>query len=108
MSVKDWFADSVEMRIANGMIMKGTRDSILKRTQDWRNTMKSVSSRVDAFFPVKSTDKNVEWACVWGMETHTDQKGMTDSVHYQETWRFNKDGKVDFMMQYERPAKPMK
>jgi hypothetical protein len=63
----------------------------------------AVSSRVDAVFPTKSTDKGENWVCVWGMETHT-MNGKTDSTNLHEVWRFNKDGKVDLMMQYERSA----
>ena len=61
-----------------------------------------------AIFPVKSTDKNEDWVCIWGTEVNTDKKGKTDSVHLQETWRFNKDGKIDLLYQHSRVAKPQK
>jgi hypothetical protein len=85
----------------SGTEMKGTRDSILASTKAYRNSFGNVSSKVDAVLSTKSTDKNDDWVLVWGTEVHT-RKNVTDSVHLQETWRFNKDGKVDFMMQYVR------
>jgi hypothetical protein len=57
---------------------------------------------------VKSTDKNEDWVLIWGMETDTHKNGKIDSVNLQETWRINKDGKADLLMQYMRPAAPPK
>ena len=107
-STKDHFADSVTMNFADGSVMKGTRDSAMASGQAYRNSFKSVSSRVSAIIPLKSTDKNENWVCVWGTETHTDMKGKVDSVHFQETWRMNSAGKTDFVYQYARVATPKK
>jgi len=57
---------------------------------------------VEAVFAVKSTDQNENWVAVWGSEIMTDMKGKVDTVSLQETWRFNKAGKVDFMFQAKR------
>jgi hypothetical protein len=48
------------------------------------------------------TDKDENWVAIWGSEIQTDMKGKVDTVSLQETWRFNKAGKVDFMFQAER------
>ena len=96
------FADSVEIHTADGSIMKGHKDSVMKNVQGYRDMFSSTSSDVHALIPLRSTDKNEDWVTVWGTEHHTWKNGKIDSVHLQETWRFNKDGKVDFMMQYER------
>jgi hypothetical protein len=107
-SMKEMFADSLEFHFSNGMTDKGSRDSVMAHAQAFRNTMDSVSSTVDAFFPVKSTDKNENWVCIWGKEVDKDKKGKIDSTYLQETWRLNKDGKVDFVLQYKRDAMPPK
>ncbi len=104
---KDKFADSVTMLFSETE-MYGSRDSVFNATQSYRNMFNTVSSRVAAIMPVKSTDKNDDWVLVWGTETHTDKNNKTDSVHLQETWRINKDGKVDLMMQYLRIPPPVK
>lgn len=104
---KDKFADTVRMLFSETE-MTGNRDSIFNATQSYRNMFNTVSSRVGAIMPVKSTDKDEDWVLVWGTETHTDKNNKTDSVHLQETWRINKDGKVDFMMQYLRIPPPAK
>lgn len=104
---KDMFADSIEMYFRDGSSMHGTRDSVVASAQAWRSTFSKVESRVDAFFPVRATDKNEDWVCIWGVETSTKQ-GKVDSVGLQEIWRFNKDGKIDFMSQHGQTLKPMK
>ena len=105
---KDLFADSVEMHLANGMIDKGPRDSVIAHAQAYRSTLESVTSTVEVFLPTKSVDKNENWVGIWGKEVSKDKKGNIDSSYLQETWRLNKDGKIDFMMQYNRPAAPPK
>ena len=105
---KNAFADTVSMYFWDGTMMHTSRDSALAAAQKMRNTYSSVKSRVDAFIPLRSTDKNENWVTVWGMETHTDKKGKVDSVNLQETWRINKDGKTDLVYQFASMTKPPK
>ena len=105
---KDIFADSVEVILGSGAHMHATRDSVVAAIQKYRNTLASAVDRVAAVMAVRSTDKNEEWVLVWGTETDTYKNGKIDSVDLQETWRINKDGKADFLMQYARPAAPPK
>lgn len=102
---KNYFADSVHLYFADGTNLHGVRDSIIAAAQAVRSTYKSVTSRVDAVVPLKSTDKNEQWVCIWGGEVSTDAKGKTDSTELMETWRINKDGKTDLLYQYKgKPA----
>ena len=100
---KDYFADSVQMLFPDGSSMHDIKDSIIAATNSYRSTYSSVTSRVDAVLSTKSIDKEENWVCVWGKEIHTMQ-GKTDSTDLHEAWRFNKNGKIDFMMQYARSA----
>ncbi len=103
---KQLFADSVTFFSSDGSEMKGPRDSTTASAQAYRNMFSAVKSTMHAIFPTKSTDKNEDWVCIWGTEVRTDKKGKTDSVHLQETWRFNSAGKVDLLYQYSQVAKP--
>lgn len=105
---KDIFADSVEMHLADGSIMKGPKDTILAGAQQYRTSLGMAVSSIEAVTAMKSTDKNENWALVWGMEKDTDKKGKVDSFYLQETWRFNKDGKADLMFQYRQAGAPPK
>jgi hypothetical protein len=93
------FADSVSFFLADGSRMSGPTDALLKGMQDYRSSFKGMEVVVDAAFAVKSTDKNENWVTIWGTEIQTDMKGKVDTVSLQETWRFNKAGKVDLMFQ---------
>jgi len=105
-SVKDLFADSVEVYLANGMMMHSSRDSIIAGIQGFRNTMSAVTDQVNAVMAVKSTDKNEHWVLIWGMEKDTHKNGKVDSVQLQETWRFDNNGKANLLYQFaEKPAK---
>ena len=104
---KDMFADTVEMHFADGSMMHTTRDSVTAAAQQFRSSLGTSTSRVDAIMAVKSTDKNEHWACIWGMETDAN-KGKVDSFYLQETWRFNKDGKADMMYQFRAAGAPPK
>jgi hypothetical protein len=105
---KDVFADTVSLYFWDGTNMHASRDSCIASAQKFRNTYASVSSRVDAFIPLKSTDKDESWVAIWGMETHTDKKGKVDSINLHEVWRINKDGKTDLVYQFAGLTKPAK
>ena len=105
---KDVFADSVEMYFWDGSKMHTTRDSVLAAAQSMRNSYASVTSRVDAFGPLKATDKGESWVSIWGMETHTDKKGKVDSINLHEVWRINKNGKTDLVYQFANLPRPAK
>jgi hypothetical protein len=93
------FADSVSFFLPDGSSMTGPADVLMKGMQDYRSSFKGMEVVVDAVFAVKSTDKNENWVTIWGTEIQTDMKGKVDTVSLQETWRFNKAGKVDLMFQ---------
>jgi hypothetical protein len=106
-NAKSVFADKVDFFWANSVPMMGVPvDSALAEGTKFRSMYDKVESKIHAFVPLKSTDKNENWVLVWGTEYDT-KGGKVDSVEYQETWRFNKDGKADRVYQYssKMPAK---
>lgn len=105
---KDRFADNIELHFSDGSMIKTTRDSAIAMAQKIRDSYSSSVSRVDAVMSVKSTDKNENWALVWGLEKNTSKKGKVDSSYLQETWRLNKDGKADMVLQFRASATPPK
>lgn len=96
------FADSVTFFLADGSSMSGPTDSIMKNMQAYRSQFKNMKVTLDAAFAVRSTDKDENWVTTWGVEMPTDANGKTDTISLQETWRFNKAGKVDLMFQATR------
>lgn len=102
------FADSVSMFTSDGTVIAGTRDSALANVQNYRNMFSEIKSTVHAIFAVKSTDMNEDWVCIWGTEVNKLKSGKIDSVQLQETWRFDKAGKINLLYQHARVAKPQK
>lgn len=107
-SVKEMFADSVDVNLANGAHFHLSKDSVVAAVQGVRNSFKAAVDRVDAIMAVKSTDRNEHWVTIWGTEIDTHKNGKVDSVALQETWRFNASGKADMLLQYNRVAAPPK
>lgn len=105
---KSSFADTVTMYFANGGMIHTGRDSAISMAQAERNKIASSASRVDAVISAKSTDRNQNWALVWGMEKDTDKNGKIDSTELQETWGFDSTGKVSILYQYRRATTPPK
>ena len=103
---KDIFADSVELHFADGSMMHSVRDSAVAAAQMFRDMFTSVVSEIQAVTSLRSTDKDENWALVWGKEVNTDKKGKVDSFYLQETWRFDKNGKVNLLYQYKAAAAP--
>lgn len=103
---KRFFADTMRFYGRDGSVMEGPIDSVNAQVQAWREMYSSVKSTVHAVMPVKSTDKNEHWVTIWGTEVSTDKQGKTDSVALQETWRFNKEGKINLMYQFGRALVP--
>ena len=105
---KDYFADHVELLLANSAPMIGPRDSVLSWAQNYRNGIAKVVSSVDALIPLNNLDSNYHYVAIWGLERDTWKDGKTDSTYLQEVWRLNKDNKFDWMAQYasKPPAPP--
>ena len=107
---KNSFADVDSLIFANGIMIAGSRDSVFEAIKKIRNTMGTIKDEVQAWIPLKSTDRNENWVAVWTKEIITAPNGKKDSTYLQETWRINKDGKVDLVFQYAQkpPAPPKK
>ena len=101
----DYMADTVVMFFPDGTMSKG-KAATLEGAMKYRGGMTSAKSTIDAWIPLKSTDRNENWVAVWGSETDTWADGKTETRDIHEIWRFNKDGKVDWMKQFTAKPQP--
>jgi hypothetical protein len=62
----------------------------------------SCRDTINAVMSVRTTDKKENWVLVWATAYDTKLDGTTDTSAIQETWRINKDGKADLLMQFDR------
>ena len=103
-NMKNWIADTVVAFHSDNKVAYGI-DSLMARWKRGRAGYTSVIDSIHAVIPMYSTDKKENWVLVWASEINTDTKGKTDTIELMETWRINKDGKADMLLQYDRHAR---
>jgi len=103
-NMKSWVADTILAFQSDNTVVRGV-DSLQARWTRHRSGYTSVIDTVHAVIPTYSTDKKENWVLVWAKEINTDAKGKKDTIELMETWRINKDGKADFLLQYDRHAR---
>ncbi|MGE5108132.1 MAG: hypothetical protein ACM3H8_11340 [Sphingobacteriales bacterium] len=102
------FADSVDF-YTNGWEFHGNRDLFFTESQKQRDMYSEVKTAVHAWIPAHSVDKNEDWVLIWSTAYTKDKAGKADSLNYQDTWKFNKEGKIDLAYQFTSHApKPAK
>ncbi|MBV8251377.1 MAG: hypothetical protein JO154_02120 [Chitinophaga sp.] len=94
------FADNDTMIFADGTMFAGTRDSLFVMAKKMRAPLGTVVDSIHAWIPLRSKDKKEDWVVIWTQEHSTDAKGKKTVREMQETWRFDKDGKINLMYQY--------
>ena len=54
------------------------------------------------FTSLRSDSKDLNLVSVWFKERAIRNNGKADSTLYQENWRFNKDGKINYRTAFAR------
>jgi len=91
-------SDTVMLQVHDGRIIRG-KDSLMRFLKQIRGQYTAVKSTVDAYMPLRSTDRNQDLVLIWGVEDDTTASGTT-TVSIHEIWRINRDGKIDYVSQY--------
>ena len=103
-NMKSWVADTVVAFHSDNSMIQGA-DSLMARWKRGRAKYTTVIDTIDAVIPVYSTDRKEHWVLVWAREISTSTDGKTDTTALMETWRINKDGKADMLLQYDRATR---
>lgn len=103
-NMKSWVADTATVFMSDNTMAWGV-DSISARWKRNRSNYSSVIDTVNAVMAVRSTDKKEDWVLVWATEYSADKAGKKDTGYVMETWRINKDGKADLLLQFDRHAR---
>ena len=101
----DWIADSIVAFFSNGVVVKG-KEKVIEAYKQNRNNFSDFSFEPQVWMPVKLNDKNENWVLIWEAAKFVTKDGAKGTGYTHETWRINKDGKVDLMRQYEMKAPP--
>ena len=100
-NMKNWVADTIVAFHSNDHMVKGL-DSMMAGWKRYRALYSTVYDTINAVIPVYSTDKKENWVLVWAVSYGTMNDGTKDTAAIMETWRINKDGKADMLLQYDR------
>jgi hypothetical protein len=95
----DHFAENLVMDLSDGTRIEG-RDKVMEETKGYRGNLSTYLSKVTGYVSLQSVDKNEDWVAIWGEDSFTDAEGNSDTASIHEIWRFNKEGKVDYIRQY--------
>ncbi|MGL6267299.1 MAG: hypothetical protein ACRC2O_05215 [Chitinophagaceae bacterium] len=100
-NMKSWVADTITAIHSDMLTIKGA-DNLMAKWKKDRANYKTVNNTIDVVMPIYAKDKNEHWVLVWASSTSVDLKGKADTMNIMEAWRINKDGKADFLNQYDR------
>jgi hypothetical protein len=98
-NISNYLADNISMILSDGTVING-KENFLTGIKAYRGSMTNVKLSIDAWMTTRSTDKDEHWVCVWGDEEQTMTDGKSQTISLHEIWRFNSDGKIDFLRQY--------
>jgi hypothetical protein len=100
----NWVEDTITAFHSNNTTVHGV-DNLMTRWKSNRAEYTSVKPTINAVLPVYSTDRDEHWVLVWATEIDTKSDGSIDTVNLMETWRINKAGKADMLLQYDRATR---
>ena len=104
---KSAFAENDTMYFSDGNMFAGSRDSLFIIANKMRGQMGSVVDSIHAWVPLRSKDKKDQWVAIWAREISTNAKGIKKSKELHEVWRFDNNGKINLVYQYEQQPPKM-
>lgn len=105
---KTGLADSMVCYMADGSILRGSRDSMIAKFTTFRQMYSEILLETHSIVSLRHRDTKENWVCLWGKEIMTTIQGKKDSVELQESWRLDSTGKADLVYQYALTVKPPK
>jgi len=100
----DYFSEDLTLDLADGTRFIGLQ-KILEETKSFRGSLSDYESVIEAYISLQSIDKDEDWVAVWGKDTFTNGMGAKEVNALHELWKFDKDGKVEYIRQYmSKPA----
>ncbi|MGZ8537738.1 MAG: hypothetical protein ACXWV9_05700 [Flavisolibacter sp.] len=94
-----FFAEKVKF-IFPDKIINGKRDSVLNLVKSIRESYNDFQSFIYSWMSVKAEEDKVDWVYIWGQYIITEDNNKRRIVKIHESWKINKEGKIDFMQQY--------
>lgn len=97
-----YFADTVTNVLFDNRRVKLSAEEFIDNVKQFRKGFKTLDEQFRSYVSLRSDTQNMDMVMLWLKEKGVRQNGKVDSSGYQETWRFNKDGKIDYRSTYVR------
>jgi hypothetical protein len=101
-SVIPYFADSVTNVTFDNRKLKLSTPDFIALVKKFRKGFKTLDEEFRSYVPLRSDALKSDMVLLWIKEKGTRQSGKVDSSGYQETWRFNDQGKIDYRSTFVR------
>jgi hypothetical protein len=82
--------------------VKLSAEEFINTVKQFRKGFKTLDEDFRNYVSLRSESQNLDMVMLWLKEKGVRANGKVDSSGYQETWRFNKEGKIDYRSTYVR------
>jgi hypothetical protein len=101
-AMRPYLADTVSNILFDNRKIKLSAEEFINRVKQFRQGYKTLDEDFRNYVSLRSDSQNIDMVMLWLKEKGVRKNGKVDSSGYQETWRFNKDGKIDYRSTYVR------
>jgi hypothetical protein len=101
-AMRPYFADTVTNVLFDNRKVRLSADEFINNVKQFRQGFKTLDEDFRNYVSLRSDAQNIDMVLFWLKEKGVRKNGKVDSSGYQETWRFNKEGKIDYRSTYVR------
>ncbi len=95
-STLPYYADSITNITFDNRRLKVSASDFVERVKQFRKGFKTLDEEFRSYVSLRNDTQNADMVLIWVKEKGVRQNGKVDSSAYQETWRFNDQGKIDY------------
>jgi len=97
-----YFGDSITNVTFDNRKVRVSKEEFLELVKKFRKGFKTLDEEFRSYVVMRSDALKSEMVMLWLKEKGTRLSGRVDSSGYQETWRFNDQGKIDYRSTFVR------
>jgi hypothetical protein len=97
-----YLADSIENVLFDNRKLKLSSKDFVQTVKQFRGGFKSLNEEFRNYVSLRSDSQNLDMVLLWIKENGVRKNGKVDSSGYQETWIFDKNGKLNYRSSYVR------
>jgi hypothetical protein len=101
-STLPYYADSITNVTFDNRKVKLSSKDFVEMVKKFRKGFKTLDEEFRNYVCLSSEAQKYDMVLIWVKEKGTRQNGKVDSSGYQETWRFNDQGKIDYRSTFVR------